>query len=129
MYSLTLHHDDDGEDDDDDDYNYSGYSKTLADYINEARTKHAIYADGSVLEVEIPMPFSVNICPTISDHHSDKLLKKQISMLPGISTHFFVMNNQPPSYILLFCTLRKIGYFYWHRRRPCRPRYDLVVRC
>ena len=69
MFSLTLHHDDDGDDDDDDDdYNYSGNSKTLADYINEAHTKHAIYADGSVLEVEIPMPFSVNICPTISDH-------------------------------------------------------------
>ena len=69
MYSLTLHHDDDGndDDDDDDDYNYSGSSKTLADYINEARKKHAICADGSVLEVEIPMPFSVNICPTISD--------------------------------------------------------------
>jgi hypothetical protein len=131
MYSLTLHHDDDGndDDDDDDDYNYSGSSKTLADYINEARKKHAIYADGSVLEVEIPMPFSVNICPTISDHHSGKLLKKQISMLPGKSTHFFVMNNLPASYIFLFYTLRKIGYFYWHRRRPCRACYDLVVRC
>ena len=37
----------------------------------------------SVLEVLIPMPFSINVCPDISKHHSNFLLGRNISMLPG----------------------------------------------
>ena len=77
MYSLSLHREDDDDDSDEEEDN-----KTLADYVDDATSQHQP-APGSVLEVLIPMPFSINVCPDISQHHSDTLRKRNISMHPG----------------------------------------------
>jgi hypothetical protein len=77
MYSLSLHRENDDDDSDEDED-----TKTLADYVDEAKSQHQPIP-GSCLEVLIPMPFSINVCPNISQHHCDTLLKRHISMLPG----------------------------------------------
>jgi len=77
MYSLSLHHEEDADDSDEDEY-----ATTLAEYVEEAKL-HYQRTTESVLEVVIPMPFSINVCPDISKHHSDFLLGRNISMLPG----------------------------------------------